>query len=176
MPRVTGICERNSPHKRPVTRKVFAFDDVIIIVSHAYCHGTHARFQIVSNNCVNTFGRIMIEVKGNISYPYVYIWTIDCREVTRQFLVKKFSTHIYHTRRWQCKGELNHQIHMMTSSNRNIFRSTGPLCGEFTGDRWIPRTKASSLICVWMNDWVNNRKAGELRRHRGRCDVTVMTY
>ena len=30
---------------------------------------------------------------------------------------------------------------MMTSSNGNIFRVTGPLCGEFTGDRWIPRTK-----------------------------------
>ena len=32
---------------------------------------------------------------------------------------------------------------MMTSSNRNIFRVTGPLCGEFTGDRWIPLTTAS---------------------------------
>ena len=31
----------------------------------------------------------------------------------------------------------------MTSSNGNIFRVTGPLCGEFTGDRWIPLTKAS---------------------------------
>ena len=27
---------------------------------------------------------------------------------------------------------------MMTSSNGNIFRVTGPLCGEFTGPRWIP--------------------------------------
>ena len=27
---------------------------------------------------------------------------------------------------------------MMTSSKGNIFRLTGPLCGEFTGDRWIP--------------------------------------
>ena len=27
---------------------------------------------------------------------------------------------------------------MMTSSNGNIFRVTGPLCGEFTGDRCIP--------------------------------------
>ena len=26
----------------------------------------------------------------------------------------------------------------MTSSNGNIFRVTGPLRGEFTGDRWIP--------------------------------------
>ena len=27
---------------------------------------------------------------------------------------------------------------MMTSSNGNIFRVTGPLCGEFTGHRWNP--------------------------------------
>ena len=32
---------------------------------------------------------------------------------------------------------------MMASSNGNIFRVTGHLCGEFTGDRWIPLTKAS---------------------------------
>ena len=31
---------------------------------------------------------------------------------------------------------------MITSSNGNIFRVTGPLCGEFTGHRWIPLTKA----------------------------------
>ena len=43
---------------------------------------------------------------------------------------------------------------MMTSSNGNIFRATGPLCGEFTGQRWIPLTKASDaelLICAWIN-------------------------
>ena len=34
---------------------------------------------------------------------------------------------------------------MMTSSNGNIFRVTGPLCGEFTGHRWIPLTKASDV-------------------------------
>ena len=34
-------------------------------------------------------------------------------------------------------------ILMMTSSNANIFCVTGPLCGEFTGHRWIPLTKAS---------------------------------
>ena len=34
----------------------------------------------------------------------------------------------------------------MTSSNgRNIFRVTGPLCGEFTGHWWIPLTKASDV-------------------------------
>ena len=36
-----------------------------------------------------------------------------------------------------------HDMSMMTSSNGNIFRVTGHLCGEFTGHRWIPLTKAS---------------------------------
>ena len=31
-----------------------------------------------------------------------------------------------------------------------------------------------SLICARMNDWVNNREAGDLRRHRGHYDVSVM--
>ena len=31
-----------------------------------------------------------------------------------------------------------------------------------------------SLICVWINGWVNNRKAGDLRRYRVHFDVTVM--
>ena len=31
-----------------------------------------------------------------------------------------------------------------------------------------------SLICVWIKDWVNNREAGYLRRHRGHYDVNVM--
>ena len=37
---------------------------------------------------------------------------------------------------------------MMTSSNGNIFRVTGHLCGEFTGPRWIPLTKASDASSI----------------------------
>ena len=72
---------------------------------------------------------------------------------------------------------------MMTSSNVNIFCVTGPLCGELTDDRWIPRTHFPrhwpfvrgihrwpmnsphkgqwrgalmfSLIFTWINSWVN---------------------
>ena len=32
---------------------------------------------------------------------------------------------------------------MMTSSYGNIFRVTGPLCGEFIGHWWIPQSKGS---------------------------------
>ena len=76
--------------------------------------------------------------------------------------------------------ERNEQCHDDVISG-NIFRITGPLCGEFTGHRWIPLTKASDaeLWCFlwsapWINDGVNNREAGELRRNRTRHDVIVM--
>ena len=70
--------------------------------------------------------------------------------------------------------------YLMMSSNGNIFRVTGHLCGEFTGDRGIPGTKASDaehwcfLWSAWMDGWVNNHEAGDLRRHRAHYDVTVM--
>ena len=68
----------------------------------------------------------------------------------------------------------------MTSSNGNIFRVTGPLCGEFTGPVNSPHkgqwrgALMFSLICVWINGWVNNGEAGDLRRHRSHYDVNVM--
>ena len=62
---------------------------------------------------------------------------------------------------WTCHNQLQDQCHqlswfiaaaMMTSSNGNIFRVTGPLCGEFTGLRWIPLTKASDAE-LWCFLW-----------------------
>ena len=58
-----------------------------------------------------------------------------------------------------------------------------PLCGEFTGHRWIPHTKSSDaeLWCFlwsapWLNGWVNNREAAGLRRQRAYHDVIVMRF
>ena len=62
-----------------------------------------------------------------------------------------------------------------------LFHVTGPLCGEFTGHRWIPLTKASDaeLWCFlwsapWINGWVNNCEDGDLRRHRAHHDVIII--
>ena len=52
----------------------------------------------------------------------------------------------FHIIKMTCSG------FMMTSSNGNIFRLTGHLCGEFTGPRWIPRTKASDAE-LWCFLW-----------------------
>ena len=43
-----------------------------------------------------------------------------------------------------------------------------PHKGQWRGALMFP------LICAWINDWVNNREAGDLRRHRGHYDVNVM--
>ena len=40
--------------------------------------------------------------------------------------------------------------------------------GQWRGALMFP------LICVWINGWINNRKAGDLRRYRTHYDVTVM--
>ena len=36
----------------------------------------------------------------------------------------------------------HHCVTITTSANGNIFRVTGPFCGEFTGHQWIPRKKS----------------------------------
>ena len=54
------------------------------------------------------------------------------------------------------------QFLMITSSNGNIFRVTGHLCGEFTGHRWIPRTKASDAELWFFYLRLNKRLSKEL--------------
>ena len=55
---------------------------------------------------------------------------------------------------------------------RGIHRSpvNSPHKGQWRG------TLMFSLICVWINGWVNNRETGDLRRHRAHYDVIVMEF
>ena len=71
---------------------------------------------------------------------------------------------------------------MMTSSNENLFRVTGPLCGEFTGPGEFPTQRPVTLdsdvffdLCL-NSGWVNNLEAGDLRRPRAHYDVIVMIF
>ena len=71
-------------------------------------------------------------------------------------------------------------VFMMTSSNGNIFRVTGPLCGEFTSHQWMPHTNAVTRSFGVFSDLSLNQQlskqwdAGDLRRHRPHYDVTLM--
>ena len=108
---------------------------------------------------------------------YVYVTKL-------YFQIRKFKRTLL-PRHHACmiRKDISFYYHMMTSSNGNIFRVTGPLCGGFTGHRWIPLTKASDeelwyflwSVYAWINGCANNREAGELRRYRPHNDVTVMS-
>ena len=52
-----------------------------------------------------------------------------------------------------------------------------PVPGEFPAQRPVTRSfEVFFDICAWINDWVNIREAGDLRRHRAHYDDTVMKY
>ena len=65
---------------------------------------------------------------------------------------------------------------IMMSSNGNI----SALLSLCAGNSPVPVNSPhkgqwrGALICARINDWVNNREASDLRRHRGHHDVNVM--
>ena len=75
---------------------------------------------------------------------------------------------------WVTAYRPRQQCSMMTSSNRNSFRVTGPLWGEFTRRRWILLTKASDAE-FWCFLWsAPEHTVSKQSRHRAHYDFTVM--
>ena len=66
-----------------------------------------------------------------------------------------------------------HRKYMMTSSNKNIFRCTGPLWGVPHKGKWRG-TIIFFFIRTWTNGGANDRNVGDLRRHRAHYDVLEM--
>ena len=81
----------------------------------------------------------------SVTIIYDHFYSAVClKNVTQRCGVKSFSISITMT--------TIHISFMMTSSNGNISRVTGHLCGEFTGHRWIPSTKAGDAE-LWCFLW-----------------------
>ena len=55
-----------------------------------------------------------------------------------------------------------------------ICAGNSPVNAKFPTQRPVMRSFDASLICAWINGLVNNREAGDLRRHRARYDITVV--
>ena len=96
-----------------------------------------------SMNLVNLWHKKSV-VQTFVLYPYVIIDSTSYRYFMRYTYC---SVLLFFVLLW-----LHHHNFMMTSSNGNIFRVTGHLCGEFTGHLWIPRTKASDAE-LWCFLW-----------------------
>ena len=57
-----------------------------------------------------------------------------------------------------------------------ICAGNSPVSGEFPHKGQWRGVLMFSLICARINGWVNNREAGDLRRHPTHCDVIEMKY
>ena len=124
----------NSPHKWPVTRKMFPFDDVIMICPR-YSYNTYH-----------------LQWAPTLSV-YKYLGRADMAICCTNMETKKRNWAPMIKRHYSVYNEtVVLRSHMMTSSNGNIFRVAGLLWGEFTGHRWIPLTKASDAE-LWYFLW-----------------------
>ena len=55
-----------------------------------------------------------------------------------------------------------------------ICAGNSPVTGEFPAQKPVTRSIDVVLDLAWINRWVNNREAGDLRRYRAHYDVIVM--
>ena len=77
---------------------------------------------------------------------------------------------------------IRHAVFMMTRWWRHQMETFSALLALSAGNSPVPVNSPHkgqwalmfSLICTWINDWVNNHEAGDLRRHRGHYHVIVM--
>ena len=124
--RVTGLCVGNSPgpvnspHKGPVTRKMFPFDDVIMIGPRPWYNTITWYYK----SCVNIV----------IHLPHQ---THD--------LIPNITTVTSQWPRWRLRSTASPwftQPYIQALIKENVKALLHwPLCGEVIGDRWIPRTK-----------------------------------
>ena len=170
----------NSPHRWPVTRKRFPFDDVIMIFHNAI----HQWVQI--SNFLIYFRVITQHWVDDLVSSEIILKDIDKSSATKKQSIQTVCIHLFHDLtlnnvRWLIL--LISRRLMMTWLNGNIFALLALSVGNPTGHRWIPLTKASDaelwwffFICAWTNGWVDHQNADDLRRHCARYDVRVMPF
>ena len=103
------------------------------VFQHQCTHDIERCYSNPSSVSLNILLRVCLPVCLSITQSILrYICAVHCCVITHACLSW--------SNIWWVPG---HHQYMMTSSSGNIFSVTGPLCGEFTGPRWIPLTKAS---------------------------------
>ena len=134
----------NFPHKGPVTREMLLFDDVIMLESYPLL--------LLSDFILCCYCRTLSSAVIVGLYPLLLLLAS-----LRQLQVTHITAIAALWPNWPIQPLDNMEIiscsgPIMTSSNGNIFRVTGPLCGEFIGHRWNPSTKASDAG-LWCFPW-----------------------
>ena len=79
----------------------------------------------------------------------------------------KFYPHSWHVSWWRHQMETFSALLALCAGNSPV-PVISPHKGQWRGALML------SLICARINDWVNYHEAGDLRRHRGHYDISVM--
>ena len=169
-----GIHRRpvNSPHKWPVTRKMFPFDDVIM-VSLCVC-------TIYVGGLIKICFTLVIANHLALGIPLQLCWHLAAGIQVVLYLDLYCDIHSSYISE-ELEGDAVDFQEQYCGYTMVLFlcvRFEIPLhddiikwkhfprywcvCGEFTGH--------------WINGWVNNREADNLRRHCAHYDVIVMIY
>ena len=102
---------------------------------------------------------------GDRSDPGAYAWLVCCiTSLSMEYLVIDFDTVFQNDDR---ALETFSALLALCAGN-------SPITSEFPHKGQWRRALMFSLICPWINGWINNREAGDLRHHRAHNGVTVM--
>ena len=173
---VTGIHRwpEVSPHKGPITRKIFSFSGIIMFrnISVSAPGGLihHNKSYGIPDMNQNTNSLPCMLILGGIIYPMVMSQTCLIKHWNGNvdILMKISST-------WHFRFNEVGTFH--DDAIKWIHFGIMVFWGESTGHRWIPLKKTSdSELCDWTHDWANNGETGDFRRHPAHCDVTVVYW
>ena len=111
-----------------------------------------------------------------LSEHMVAYFKLDPRVQMYQCSHKKWNCRVQNESHFVCLHVLTWWRHQMETFSALLVLCAGirrspvnsPHKGQWRGALMF------SLICAWINDWVNNREAGDLRRHRVHYDGIVM--
>ena len=90
-----------------------------------------------------------------------------------------FNYYLYMIEQWALRTWVSWWRHQMEtfSAILAICAGNSPVPGAFPAQRPVTRSfDGFFFISAWINAWVNNREAGDLRRHHGHYDVIVMVW
>ena len=151
-------CDRPIVRKRPIWVKICDVLYRVTLKFDGWPWETIGHLSFAVSSFVQHFiaiGELKLELQsGNAQFGsnstifravWLEIWCMTLKN-NRAPLLCYFKLYAsFHSHQWIQAG-------MMTSSNGNIFRVTGHLCGEFSGPLWIPRTKARDAE-LWCFLW-----------------------
>ena len=133
------------------------------------------------NSNLTCTGRTTVYDGGHLNLQFMVCATMVCRlnnsAFNYQFLNDLTGLPLSRLYSIQCINPFPWWRHQMEtfSALLAICAGNSPVTGEFPVQRPVTRSFNVSFMCVWINDWVNNREAVDLRHHRAHYDVTVMT-